>query len=163
MQDQAAERLHASPCRLIRIVGQAGRDHDDRSASRILARLGAPCWPVTPHRANRRVEDRLQIELGAVGFEIIDNVSARRVAAVRTRDRQAGQAGAGSIGVQMEAVVMPPPDRPDCVGFSRIEALRPRARRAAAVARPAGPAPMMMASHELVIVRLFSNATTFSP
>ena len=42
MQDRAAERLDAGPCRRMGIVGPAGRDDDDGRGSRVLARLGAP-------------------------------------------------------------------------------------------------------------------------
>jgi hypothetical protein len=63
----------------------------------------------------------------------------------------------------MQPVLVAPPDRADGVGFfKRIAAFSPRARSAAAVARPAGPAPMMMAPHELAIARPFPNAKTIS-
>ena len=153
MHDRAGERLDAGPCRRVGVVGPAGRDDDDGRASRVLAGLDAPCPPVTPHRANRRVEDRFQGELCRVGLEIFDDSSARGIAAVSLRHLEARQAGAGSVRVQMEAVVVAPPDRADGVGSSRGSWRQPTRRNAAAVARPAGPAPMMTASHEFPISR----------
>ena len=56
MEEFPAERLHARPCRRVRIGGPSGRDDHDRSGSRVLARFRAPCPSVAPDRANRRVE-----------------------------------------------------------------------------------------------------------
>src|SRR5262249_5083679 len=100
--------------------------------SRVLARLGAPCPPVTLYNANLRVEDWFQGEPCSVGLEILDNVSARWIPAVSLRYRQPGQAGAGAIRVEMETVVMPPPDRADHVGLFKdrgVQSPRPKRRR----------------------------------
>ena len=59
----------------------------------------------------------LQGELRRVGLEIFDDLSARGIAAVSLRYRQARQAGAGAVSVQMQSVVVAPPDRADGVGF----------------------------------------------
>jgi hypothetical protein len=116
----------------MRVVGPAGCDDDDGRGSRVLARLGAPCPPITPHRANRRVEDRFQGEPCRVGLEIFDNLRARGVAAASLRYRQPRQAGAGAIGVQMQPVIVAPPDRADGVGLFKdrgVQSARPKRRR----------------------------------
>ena len=87
--------------------------------------------PVASHRANRGVEDRFQIELCRVGLEIFDDLRARRIAAVSLRYRQAREGGAGAIGVQMKAIVMPSPDRADGVGLFKdrgVESASPKRR-----------------------------------
>jgi hypothetical protein len=76
-------------------------------------------------RVNRRVEDRLQIKLRRVSLEIFDDMRARRIAAVSLRHREPRQAGADAIGMQMEAIVMSPPDRADGVGLFKDRGVEP--------------------------------------
>jgi hypothetical protein len=65
-------------------------------------------------------------------FKIFDHVRARGIAAVSLRYRQTRQAGMSAVGVQMEPVIVAPPDRADDVGLFQdrsVEASRPKRRR----------------------------------
>jgi hypothetical protein len=117
MQDRSAERLRAGPGRGVRKVGEASRNDDNGRRGRLVSGLCAPEAPVAPDRADGCVEDRLKIELRRVSFKIFDHLCARWVAAVGGRHRQTRQARMPAIGVQMQPVVVAPPDRADRIGF----------------------------------------------
>src|SRR5216683_5787404 len=103
---------------MMRAVGNPGRDHHDRRSDRgVLREFRAPQPRIMPNPANHGAEDRLDVEMCGVAFEIIDHLRARRIKRVTPRHGKSRQAGVLPVGMQMKPVVMPTPHRADVIGF----------------------------------------------
>src|SRR5271166_2859811 len=115
MQDRATEGFHAWPRWRMWEVSQACRDDGDGRLNRLISGFGAPVRSAAADFAHLRTEARLQIKSRRVPFEVFDNLGARGIAAIGRRHRQAGQRRVIAISVQMEPVVVAPPDWTDRV------------------------------------------------
>src|SRR5579872_2363946 len=74
MKNVALEIRHARPAWLVRKVGPARGDDDDRRARGMLAGLNPPGFAVALHRCDRRVECRRKLEPLGVAFKIVDEL-----------------------------------------------------------------------------------------
>ena len=139
MQDLPGEALHSGPVWNVRKVREAGRYDGDRRLPRFAIRFGSPEGTLARERADGRVEDGREAEGPRIGFQIAYDLSARRIAPVSHGHGKARQAGPGAVGVQMQTVVVAPPDRSDRIGLfedHRIEAARLQAGRSGKPGRP---------------------------
>src|SRR5579872_1585603 len=146
MKNVALEIRHARPAWLVRKVGPARGDDDDRRARGMLAGLDPPGFAVALHRCDRRVECRRKLEPLGVAFEIVDELRPRWIAPVRGGDPKTWQGGMDPRRMQMQAVVMAPPNGADRVSLVENQRRQSEALRRCAAANPAGPAPMTTAS-----------------
>src|ERR1700722_108859 len=104
------------------------RCHDhNRRTDRVSVCIRAPSPAVAPNARNPGIENRLDIKMRGVTFQIFDDLFARWIGRIGPGHFQAGQTGTLAIRVKVKAIVMTPPDRTDTIRLlkqSRVEPCR---------------------------------------
>ena len=59
------------------------------------------------------VEDGPDAKMSRVALQVLDQLGSRRIFQIAPRHRQSRKAGMSAIGMQVKAVIVPPPDRAD--------------------------------------------------
>src|SRR5271166_6441045 len=88
------------------------------------ARFRTPALTLAPDRAHSRAEDRLQRKLRRVALQIVDKLRARRIAPEGGRHLEAWQRGDRPRHMQMQPVVVAPPDRAHALSLFENDGLK---------------------------------------
>src|SRR5208337_2455786 len=83
-----------------------------------------PAIALAPDRADGGAEDRLQRKLRRVAFQIVDKLCARRIAPEGGRHLETRQRGDRPRRMQMQPVVMAPPDRAHALSLFENDGLK---------------------------------------